>query len=156
MCKVFQSHVQFKLYLSPNSAHQTIFSWKYRSFYSYYYVFDKMWLIKLIGVYCTGWGVSLLFGKFFSRKQHGKKKVLLREQKRHTARGMTCPSATYPGEGVGVPHPVLAREVPHPVLEVSNPLLARGYPILTWPGGIPYSSGWMGPHPVLAMGVPPS
>ena len=64
---------------------------------------------------------------------------------RHTVHDITCPSMScmggvYPNlswqggnqscPGWGVTHPVLA-------LGVSHPVLARGYPILSWLGGMP-------------------
>ena len=69
---------------------------------------------------------------------------------------------SFPGKGGGYPiqpgpggysHPVLARAIPHPVLEVSHPGMARGYPILTWLG-YPLSGPDGGTPNQALMGVP--
>ena len=59
-------------------------------------------------------------------------------RKRRTARGMTCPSISYPGGTY---------------LALGVPTLARGYP--PWPGGGGTYFGWREGVPILARGYLP-
>ena len=84
-------------------------------------------------------------------KFRAKNKKVLCERKRHTARCIA--STRYAVLIGGIPHPVLARWYPIPVLSsgrgVSTPVLVGGipHPVLHW--------GWEYPIAVLAGGIPP-
>ena len=104
-------------------------------------------------------------------KKHKYNKKVLRERKRHTARHVACYTDLSPDRGGGgVSHPVLGREIPHPVLdgEGGNPsspgwgvphLVSMGVlPSSPWWGypGVPPSWSWMGVPPISTVGYPPS
>ena len=66
-------------------------------------------------------------------------------RKRHTTCGITCPSVTFPGEA----------GTPSSPGWVGVPVLVRGYPILSWLGGVTTSClGWRHPIPSFPGGNP--
>ena len=69
-------------------------------------------------------------------KESTKKKVLLRERKRHLARRVASARFADQSPDWGVPHPVLDRGGWYPIQSC-----LWGYPIQSWRGGIPSSPG---------------